>query len=40
MAMRLHWKTALVTGGSSGIELARARLLAAEGDEDDSSGTF
>lgn len=28
--MRFHGKTALVTGGSSGIELARARLLAAE----------
>jgi NAD(P)-dependent dehydrogenase (short-subunit alcohol dehydrogenase family) len=38
--MRLHGKTALVTGGSSGIELARAPPLAAEGDEDGSSGTF
>ena len=31
MAMRLQGKTALITGGSTGIELAGARLLAAEG---------
>jgi hypothetical protein len=38
--MRLHGKTALVTCGSSGIESRKGGLLAAEGDEDGSSGTF
>ena len=38
--MKLQGKTAPITGGSSGIELARARLLPAEGDEDGSSVTF
>ena len=39
MAMKLQGKTAPITGGSSGIELARARLLR-QGDEDGSSVTF
>jgi NAD(P)-dependent dehydrogenase (short-subunit alcohol dehydrogenase family) len=29
--MRLHGKTALVAGGSGGIELATTRLFSAEG---------